>query len=398
MSLLRNSVSDGQPLRIPASEYNAFLETARHFRDANIVATGLNQERDVPFGMVRVRNRTDVDLAKGDVVELDSLAIDPELYEDAFQQYVILQAKTPTAANGKILAIMQEPLYAETGELEDGGPVAIAAITGVVTAKVNVSQAEHRYADVSDGVTTNLVSSAAGPFLLLTSGATGLCWAIVQFLGNADKTAFRVAKLTTASTATAPTQTEADGYAASLTSVASNLNTCVSSLITVTDPGLTSIATSLTGVAANTDGMINNPGNVAETLAGLIDSLGTIQQTSETALEAHQASLDAGEGGTLTTDEISDHNAIVSACTAAASTVKTVAGGLADHIAGNGQAAIYALNDYGVMRPTGESVPTRCEFLNEGEGVGTDIFIGITKSVDDSKYRITTAACPVEES
>ena len=339
-----------------------------------------NPQSSTATTIVYVKNDSGSDLARFSVLAITGIFPNPADNEIAFANGPSLRGETPTSSTAaESFCVLQAPAKA--------GAIVPACIAGVTVAKVNVVSE----ADTTCGLdTTNVLKSGKpGAHIFWKESGTGTKWALIRF-GGGDASSFRVAKITSGGSVTYPTQTQADGFAGDLTTDSGNpedtLNTAATGLTTVTDPGMASVATSITGVAANTTGMMENPQNVAETLAGLVTTLEGYAATSQALIDAHNADIADGGSGTLSSAEVTDHNSIITACTSAANSIKTVAAALAAFASGAGNAAIYAVNDYGVLAPTGESVAYRCELLADGESVTGFVYIG--RSADDGLYRI----------
>jgi len=136
---------------------------------------------------------------------------------------------------------------------------------------------------------------------------------------------------------------------------------------------------------------MDDPNHVAEQLAGKVDDLQTIQDAAQALIDAHYENIEDGGDGTLTNDQKSYYNSIISTCSSEISGVKSVASALAAFGAGAGNAAIYARNDYGVLVATGESVTVYCELLADGESISG--FVYIARSADDGEYRVIAVSC-----
>jgi hypothetical protein len=136
---------------------------------------------------VLVKNRhTTTALEQYDVVEIKDTIIDYSQEPDEFKRTPNLTAyysQYPTNTNLAFYGVLLEPL--------EGNGYAYAAITGLVPVRIDVTDANHKYADIIDpGYTTSpgyLRSKASGPFSIFwkETGA-GVKWAYVALppIGN----------------------------------------------------------------------------------------------------------------------------------------------------------------------------------------------------------------------
>ena len=206
--------------------------------------------------------------------------------------------------------------------------------------------------------------------------------------GSGSSSKFRVAKVGGTSVSY-PTKDQADGYAASLTTIEGNLDAAAGNLDP--DPGFAGIADAIGSIADGTQLMMDSPDAVAASIAGQVDSLQSFQDAAQAQIDAHYENIEDGGDGTLTNDQKSYYNSIISYCTSFVSSLKSIATALAAYGAGQGNAAIWARNDYGVLVATGETVTVYCELLADGESISG--FVYIARSADDSEYRVVAVSC-----
>ncbi len=152
---MRQSVKKGEPLSVPAEEYNAFLQMANDYRTKSVAARPLQQERHVPHGLVRIKNTTGVDLARFSV-----LGIDGPLFSHGSEEYQNRVAFVGGTASsvGKI-AIIQEPLAADA--------IGLAVASGVSVVKIDVTDGTQEFATVEGG---GLKASTEGEIQILDLG------------------------------------------------------------------------------------------------------------------------------------------------------------------------------------------------------------------------------------
>lgn len=173
MSDAFRKVQTGDPLKINARAYNAFVDAA--VAHAAGGRTGARASRSpVPAGALRVLNSTSADLPRGAAVELGGLAIAVP-GADAALEGVILEALLPALGYGP-LVILADPIPVLG--------VGLAVIDGVVACRITVAHEGHRFADVAIGETT-LTTRGAGRVEILwkeagVSAEPGDKWAYVR--------------------------------------------------------------------------------------------------------------------------------------------------------------------------------------------------------------------------
>ena len=149
-------VRSGDPLKIPARAYNAFVDAAvaqRH-RDQD-------RRRDIRpstrnLDIIDIRNTSGEARERFDVLALAEPIIDPLANERQFLNRVAFNGVVPQqqhASTGRF-AILLEPLKA--------GAIGKAAIGGVCPAWVLIEDPEHQRVDVEPGAADHLVSKGAG--------------------------------------------------------------------------------------------------------------------------------------------------------------------------------------------------------------------------------------------
>lgn len=164
----------GEPLDIPARDWNRVCEAARSYYEGLGERFGKQPLPTSRQDLVWIRNDTGSDLDAWSVVGVDAPVFLPAENPDTFGRPVALKGGIPVLVQHlHRLAILIEPVV--TNELGR------AVMAGVTAAKVDVVDASHRYADVKDGVSNCLASSAAGTAQILWKEAgTGIKWAVVR--------------------------------------------------------------------------------------------------------------------------------------------------------------------------------------------------------------------------
>jgi hypothetical protein len=174
-------VRPGQPLKIPAAEYNSILDAA------DAVAAGRfsgGKPQAIPAtrsaGVIRIQNTTGDTVPIGGVLAIDGSFFDPAGDDTArlnFARTPTLTGIEPTAEFSGRFAVAIEPIVA------DGVGLAIAA--GLVAVGVDVSDASHKFAEVGT-TSANLVSGSVGSAQIVFRAdpeATGIQPCLVR-IGN----------------------------------------------------------------------------------------------------------------------------------------------------------------------------------------------------------------------
>jgi len=166
----RKAIS-GQPLRVPARTWNAFLEAARSHRDRQ-EDLGREARPLGDSGIVLVKNATGSDVGRFSVLGIDGVLITPEDNEAEFLSRTALTGVTPTTDHRGRFVVLLEPLR--------GGVLGRAVVTGPAPVQINVNHEDHGWADVKEGDATQLESARTGAALVLwKESGTGTKWAVV---------------------------------------------------------------------------------------------------------------------------------------------------------------------------------------------------------------------------
>jgi len=172
-------VARGQPLRIPAAAYNAFIDAAVDYRNRTVGMEGEYKQHDTKTGIVYVRNNAGGDLEQFAVVGLDGLVIGPDDNDREFRHRVVMKGVKPDEDKHRSkFGILVEPVAS--------GKLGRAVVAGLCQVKLNVPDEENepRFAEIEDSVTGNLKAATYGSAVILwREGGTGVQWAVVR-LGN----------------------------------------------------------------------------------------------------------------------------------------------------------------------------------------------------------------------
>ncbi|MCL2640647.1 MAG: hypothetical protein FWD53_07375 [Phycisphaerales bacterium] len=168
-------VKTGDKLRIPATTFNAFIDTTRAFQASqrNIGSTPQSAVRS--SGIILVRNDSGSDLSRYSVLGIDSPIIKPKDKLDSFKNKVAVVGKTPGKDHVGKFVVLLEPLKSKA--------IGMAYGAGICPVKVDVpdEKSEYLYADIADGKTGNLKAKRYGAAAILwREGGTGSQWALVR--------------------------------------------------------------------------------------------------------------------------------------------------------------------------------------------------------------------------
>ena len=176
MSDALKKVQAGQPLVIPASAYNAFIDAALDFRQRT-AHIGQGAQPSFPQAtIILVRNDSGSDRQRFEILGVDAPVIDPSYNEDEFKNRVALAGVQPVddTHEGRFV-ILAEPIAS--------GKIGRAFAAGVCAVKINVvdETEEPRFVEMAGGTTANLeVNRRGSAGILWRVGGTGVQWAVVR--------------------------------------------------------------------------------------------------------------------------------------------------------------------------------------------------------------------------
>ena len=170
-------VSSGEKLKIPASTYNVFIDTAQDYLKRQNRQTGGDSGAALQTKFVLVKNTTASAVNRFGVLGISNSEL--SVSENYFKQNIILTGVAPSATNhssGRFV-ILHEPIAANG--------VGKAYINGHCQVQINVTDAGHTFCDVKDGDSAMLQSANSGPAVIIwKESGTGTKWAIIRFGGS----------------------------------------------------------------------------------------------------------------------------------------------------------------------------------------------------------------------
>jgi hypothetical protein len=177
-----NKVHKGDRLEIHASTFNTLVDVAldhqrRKHDTARQAATNV-----LPSGIVLVRNDSGADRARFDVLGIPGPVLTPTDNIESFKNRVVVVGDVPGASDSGRFVILAEPIA--------DGSFGRAYIDGVCPARVEMDDESHGFADVTDGETATLFSTAIGTAQLLwvepveDRSDPAIAWTIIRIAGG----------------------------------------------------------------------------------------------------------------------------------------------------------------------------------------------------------------------
>ncbi|NLF32276.1 MAG: hypothetical protein GX591_15480, partial [Planctomycetes bacterium] len=166
-------VRSGDPLKIPAATYNAFVDAARYVRNRQEVG-GVSPAARTP-GTVLVRNASAALVQRHYVLGITGVEMDPTSSLPIAYSDPVMTCNTPTANHMGRFVVTAQPI--------PPGELGWAYIDGVCWTKVIVQTGmeAYEYADPYEGLTVGLVAVVEGSAKILWKPAgVGLLWAVVR--------------------------------------------------------------------------------------------------------------------------------------------------------------------------------------------------------------------------
>jgi hypothetical protein len=181
-----SKVRPGEPLRIPAKAYNAFVNAALDHQQRSMSTTGDALRDQKNSNLVLVKNESGSARAQFDVLGIDGPIITRANNPEAFRSRIALRGVTPTAEHVGRFVILHDAL--------PSGTVGRAYVAGACLARVRMQDEAHTAADIDDGQVGQLASGEGGAASLLwvepVEERTNpeIAWAVVRFGGGVGGT------------------------------------------------------------------------------------------------------------------------------------------------------------------------------------------------------------------
>jgi len=187
-------VRPGQPLRIPAAAYNAFVDAAKATRGV-AQNTAREAQREQTRALTLIKNNSGATVPRLGVLGVDGPMFLPSDAPESFKRRAALTGSTPSEAShlGRFVVAL-EPIAP--------GAIGMACAAGLCAVQVEfpADGRERRFADIADGSTGNLKASDRGAATIVwkePASGGGVKWAIVRLGGLVESRLFPV-KLTLA--------------------------------------------------------------------------------------------------------------------------------------------------------------------------------------------------------
>ncbi len=167
-------VSPGQPLRVSAESFNAFIDAANAHRAGQLGVGAEGTTTGRTAGIVTVRNDSGSDQDRFAVLGIADPLIMPADNPTAFQERVALALAEPDEeAHADRFCILQEPIAA--------GALGRGLILGVSPVRLEVTAEDDRTAMIVSAQTLSLTTGSSGAARILwKEPGTGQKWGIVQ--------------------------------------------------------------------------------------------------------------------------------------------------------------------------------------------------------------------------
>ena len=153
MTATLQKVRRGDPLVIPATTFNTFIDVAQDFRQRQRSAQRRAQRERHDTGIVLVLNESGTDRERFDVLGIDGVIIKPIDNADEFQQRVAIRGTVPSVTHVGRFVVLLEPLV--------DGRIGRACIDGVYAVSVRMIDEAHQSAEVAVGQPSELQSQDA---------------------------------------------------------------------------------------------------------------------------------------------------------------------------------------------------------------------------------------------
>lgn len=173
---MMRKVARGEPLRIPADTFNAFIDAAEFARNRSVARAARAYGKEIDHAnTVFVKNQSGSDLSALSIAGIDSPIITPTSNEDEFNTRSGWNVDTPAATHFGNFVVLAESIPA--------GEIGLAYISGFAPVTLNVDYANFDRADVSAGNSTKLEANWHGSAKIVwkESGTGTALRAVIQF-------------------------------------------------------------------------------------------------------------------------------------------------------------------------------------------------------------------------
>lgn len=166
-------VAAGERLVIPAPAYNAFIDAAMAARQRKQEPGNRPQVLGPQATTIFVQNNTSGDLDKGAILGVSAPLITVAENLDGFLDGTPLVGIEPDhdEHEGKFVVLL-DPI--------PSGEIGRAVISGLVAARVNITDTGHKWAECSTGSYALASGTSGSARIIASEGTTGEQWAVVR--------------------------------------------------------------------------------------------------------------------------------------------------------------------------------------------------------------------------
>src|SRR6185369_11431480 len=170
-------VSPGDPLDIPASDWNDVQSLLNRFRRGLLSFDAIGLIFNSPASWVWVKNISASNVTAGDILGLGDPVITPTQNAEEFKTRISFQGSIPSTSTPHYdrYGVCQEPADKTDGYCR-------CVVAGATFVKLTITHAEDLYCEIANGVSTSLTTGALGSSRILwkESGTGGSKWGIVR--------------------------------------------------------------------------------------------------------------------------------------------------------------------------------------------------------------------------
>ncbi len=168
-------VAAGQPLKISAESFNAFVDAAAAYQASRQSRSADGGMTTAIPGIILLRNDSSTDQGRFAVLGLDDPLILPSENPQSFQERITFSGISPDEdVHANRFCILQEPIAA--------GGIGRAMVAGVTPMRLDIDAEEDELAAIVTDETGSLATgSEGGARILWKEPGTGAAWGIVQF-------------------------------------------------------------------------------------------------------------------------------------------------------------------------------------------------------------------------
>ncbi|HEV56346.1 MAG TPA: hypothetical protein ENN87_02470 [Phycisphaerales bacterium] len=174
-----NKVQPGDPLVIPATTFNAFVEAAADHRAHQHEQRQSPAQRSPHSCIIRVRNDGTSVIPRFGVLGINGPVFNPASQPEAFKNEPVISGVIPSTTGAQHrgrFVIAQEPLQS--------GQIGRAVLSGLTPVQLNVPDESYpwRLADIQNGSSAVLtvMRSGGAAVILWRQAGTGMVWAMVH--------------------------------------------------------------------------------------------------------------------------------------------------------------------------------------------------------------------------